>query len=741
MLVIVFGTSNQAVSTVLGAYMAGLAIGGIIFGIFSDKIKKPFFLYGAIELCISIIAIIIPILFSLAKNLYVIVHQIFSPEYAFFSFFRFLLSFFILLPATTLIGASVPVAVSAVARYDYKIGEKTGIIYGLNTVGSIIGAFLCGFLFLRIIPMSQVNIIAGFLNFLIGITAIVYSAKTISLQKPQILKEKPEYNFFHFIVLLSYFFSGFAALGYENLWTRALSFILGNRIYAFSTILCVFLFGMAIGSIVFSRFVDKIKKHLFLFGFFQFGIGFFAIISIQIINILPFIQDYFYQRLKPGWGSYLFVKFLITTIPIFLPTFFMGASFPLITKIFIGRNSKEGTGVGYINASNTIGAIFGSIFTGFIIIPILGIAKSTIFLAIINFIISITFLFYEFKNNIFRAVVKISPIILIAFLTIFLFPHEFALGKYKKYWQNIFYEEGSTATVSVFYNSKTKEKLLEINGVNEVPTDYAAMRTFKLLGHLPLLLLENPKDILMITFGGGIAAGSAAFYPINKLDCVEICSSVINAAKKCMYQENNNVLQSPILKMHIEDGRNFLLTSKKLYDAIISDATHPTSMDSWVLYTKEFYVLCKAHLTDGGIFAQWLPLHNISAQEYKTITSTFCSVFSNSYLLLVAWNSKGGHSIIIGSKNKIDTTVISLKINENVIHEDLSRYGFSSPQQILQLFVLDSKGLKCFYSDAKINTDDFSFLSVPQQPFVFEPVEKKIYEIIRARNYLFHTMH
>ena len=145
----------------------------------------------------------------------------------------------------------------------------------------------------------------------------------------------------------------------------------------------------------------------------------------------------------------------------------------------------------------------------------------------------------------------------------------------------IFYAEGVETTVAVFEVPENNFKVSFVNGRIEVPTDEISMRAFRMLGHLPALLRPDAQRALMLSFGNGIATGSLDTHAIPYIDAVDLSAEQFQAAE-LYWQENYNVLRSPRLHTHVEDGRNFLLQTPYRYDIITTDATHPSNTSSCI---------------------------------------------------------------------------------------------------------------------------------------------------------------
>src|SRR2546430_6398429 len=113
MLGLVFGATTLAVSTVLAAFMGGLALGSAVGGRWAARIRRPLRAYGWMEVGIAIYALLVPLLFRWVDTLYVHIWQQFHPGFFGFSLWRFVLSCLMLLVPTTMMGATLPILSSA----------------------------------------------------------------------------------------------------------------------------------------------------------------------------------------------------------------------------------------------------------------------------------------------------------------------------------------------------------------------------------------------------------------------------------------------------------------------------------------------------------------------------------------------------------------------------------------------------------------------------------------------------
>ncbi|MEK6591016.1 MAG: fused MFS/spermidine synthase, partial [Nitrospinota bacterium] len=418
----VFGVSFFAVSTVLTVFMAGLGIGGYIFGRLIDNRGDPLKVYALLEILTGLYAISLPYLIKSSEWLYIIIYSMIGGGFIFLSIERFILSFFILIFPTIMMGGTLPVISRFLIRSEDRVGIDSGIIYSLNTFGAVVGCAVTGFYLIESIGINNSLYSAAFLNFFAGAGAYIIARKSgdrgthpmdgsqeteFKTQDSRLKTPHPELSIPHSFVLIAFGFSGMAALSYEVLWTRLLILILDNTIYAFSIILFTFLLGIAGGSFIFAKIQGEREgglnreKIVTIFALFQILIGLMGFISLLLFahhNIISSWLNIFIswslQSLGIGyWWKRLFATFLMAFLIMIIPTLFMGASFPAISTIYLSDVKKVGKGIGKIYLINTIGAIIGSFSAGFILLPLMGIQKSIIVTGAIPLILGIALIF------------------------------------------------------------------------------------------------------------------------------------------------------------------------------------------------------------------------------------------------------------------------------------------------------------------------------------------------------------
>ncbi len=193
------------------------------------------------------------------------------------------------------------------------------------------------------------------------------------------------------------FLSGVSALIYQIVWIRRFGLVFGVDVFTMATVLSAFMGGLAIGSLIFGRLVDRIKNPLKLFMLLETGIGLFAVLFPLTFKGLISIYTPLIQNLGLSDYSGQVIKFVFSFIYLLIPTTLMGGTLPVIFKFFVRKLNSLGWQVSNLFAINNLGAVTGCFLAGFILIRIFGITTSLYIAAFIN-LLNAGIVFVIFKN-------------------------------------------------------------------------------------------------------------------------------------------------------------------------------------------------------------------------------------------------------------------------------------------------------------------------------------------------------
>ena len=753
----IMGNTVYSITTVLCAFMGGLALGSFVGGRIIDRRSDPLRVFAILEGIIALYCLALPWLINGAEPVYRFFYQYTQNSPYIFALTRFFFSGLLLLVPATLMGASLPVLARFFANASGRIGWSVGTVYGINTFGAVLGTVIAGFVLIPSFGVTKSIYAACILNAAVAVLAYMLFRLTASWPEQPVLaqagkaenrvkeksKDKKKNKFFSkmkfsnvpytqpsqkalLLILAGYGLAGFSSLVYEIAWTRVLSLLIGSSTYAFSMMLAAFILGLAIGSTVCAKFVDRISNPLRALAVIEVVVGLSALAMVPVFGSLPFVIASMITRFMGSFWQLQIAEFFIIFLMMLIPTLLMGAAFPIANRIIAYRDEKIGRTVGTVYGANTIGTIIGSFVGGFVFIPLLGIQNTIFTAAAINIAVGI---FFWGMHRPFQKAKRVKTAVIAAIATAVVIaiipkwdashmsygpfyaasrldedsaPSTASMKKFAESLKILFYKEGVDTTVTVKQDPDGIISL-SVNGKSDASTGMEDFLTQGMLAHVPLMLHNDPKSALVIGLASGITLGTAGLYPLESLDCVEI-SPVMKEASRFFNEYNHNILSDPRVRLITADGRNHLSLTDKRYDVIISEPSNPWMAGVADLFTKEFFELCRNRLNPQGIMCEWLHLYNMDAETFRSIVYTFYSVFPNATI----WKPAYGDILLIGSPGNIavDYSGILKRMANPAIASDLKRIKLDSPNVFLGRLMMGPAGIKQLSKGAVLHTDD-----------------------------------
>lgn len=735
MLTLIMGNTHYSIATVLTAFMGGLALGSFLGGKIIDRAFNPLAAYAILEAGIGVYCLFIPFLIDLAFPLFQWIYLTLGDSYTQASLVRFLVCGVLLIIPATFMGATLPVLSKFVSQDENYIGKDVGTLYSINTFGAVVGAWSSAFIFMRLLGVQTTISVAAAAN--IGIAVVIYF-----VFKPT-LKERLHYSGSpsseaspslpkrDLIILLSFALAGLAALVYQVAWTRILSLLLGSSVYAFSLILTVFILGLALGTVTASRALKKISKLIRSYGLIQIIIGLSSLSVIPLFGDIPFVNRWVYENWGQQFELMQAANFITILALLFIPTFFMGAQFPIVIKILATKLETVGQNVGRAYAFNTFGTIVGSFLAGFILIPVLGLQTTIVSAVFLNVLLGICILAFGSQLS-FNWKMYFLPGVF--FLCVFIansiapwdksvissgsfMPYRIEDLKEAELKKNkiLFFKEGMHTTVTTEL-STSGNIFLRVNGKTDASLALD-MRTQLLSGYLPMLFHENPKSALVIGQGSGITLGAVEQFPVDKINLVEISPAVIEGSR-FFDPFNHKALDDKRLTVLLEDGRNHIALSKDTYDVIVSEPSNPWISGVGALFTVDFFELLKKRLNPGGLACIWVHT-NMSPDSFKSIVRSFTEKFP----YVTMWESIAGDDyLLMGSENEYGLSFEKAQkyLADKVVGKDLAKIGIRNVPDLMSLMIMSRERLVDFSRKAPLHTDDNSLLEFNAPEYVYK---------------------
>jgi len=734
-LILIFGSTQFATSTILSTFMGGLALGAFVAGRWLGRSRlRPLRLYGLLEIGIGLYALVVPLLFTSLTPVYRAVWQAgASGNFLLLSLAKFAGIAVVLLPPTVLMGASLPVLARQVADDPQRIGGKVGALYAVNTFGAVLGVFLSGFVSIPGIGVTRTVWVTASINGLLGLSAILLAGRFPSVAAivaaAREVEGPPATPARVRLALVVFGVSGFGALVLEVAWTRVLALVIGSSVYAFSLMLLAFLIGLALGSAWFSRHLRRrpATDPASLLAALLAAAGGLAYATAFIFQVLPRIYAEIFFAFRPGPNAWFLIQLGLGLIVMFPATFALGGIFPTVVQIHARSLERVAASVGTVYAANTLGTIVGAAAAGFLLIPGLGVLPTVVLVAVLEILLGLVIALFGVPRpargrRVFAAGLAAALVVValvrpgwdVNLMNSGVYMNLFDLGEDKN-WQTfrglftgknnvvLYAEEGYTASVYVADQPEYENRYLSVNGKIEASTS-ADLDTQLLCAHLPLLLHRDPRDVMVIGLASGITVGAAAAHPVERIRVVEVEQAMVPAAR-LFAEHNNNVLDDPRVQLSINDARNELEFSPETYDVIISEPSNPWMTVASNLFTEDFFRMARTRLRPGGVFSQWVQNYYLPAEDLRSIVAAFRTAFR--YVML--FEASGGVDVLLmGSQEPLGLNLdrFQARMSELRVRMDLGRVAVRHPLDIVTRFRLGPAEVDRFVEGAPRNTDD-----------------------------------
>lgn len=756
LLSLTFGSTIEAISAVVTAFMAGMAFGSYFAGKLCNNKNSTLLQYAVTELGIGVSSLLLYFLLMALPDIHSYFHDIVSISFdsPLFHEKGYITEFILIFIPATLIGATFPLMVKLYITSRNYLGEGISIIYTLNTLGAVFGAFLTGFFLIKTLGVRNTLFIAVTINIILAAASLLIKRFNLLLiedkpippdtfiSNPVNTQKSPSIRSATILAVLT--ISGFTSLAYQIAWTRLLTLVIGNSVYAFSIILTTFLAGISIGSFLLIKHIDRIKDRIYLLGILQLLLSISVLIIMPIGDFLPVIFIYLYRLFPTGFIDIVIIQFLVSFSIILIPTVLIGISFPLAARIYTKNIEGIGEGMGRLYSFNTVGALFGSFISGFYLIPGLGTQSTIILMAGLNLLSSIFLaLQADYRKKSYRMIIPATSIPVFILLIsinhtwnsnllnrgVYIYAEilkkipEFGgnLSDFSKEFKLLYYKEGREGTVAV---SRSSDRVIsmQINGKTDASTSVADMQTQIMISALPLLLHPNPDNVALIGLGSGISLGTAEIFPVKHIDCIEIIPEVVSA-NRYFSRFNHHSLDDQRINLVVGDARHYLSSSKQKYDVIINEPSNPWIAGSSNLFTLEFFKIAKARLNQDGIMCQWFNLYTIDTRELKILLNTFRTVFPHTTL----WAFSQEDLIILGSGTpiKLDDNLLDSAFDNPEIKRELIRADILDKNQIQGAYLAGNKEIEILRKGADINTDNRPIIEFEAPKTFYRPTANK----------------
>ncbi|MCB9586961.1 MAG: fused MFS/spermidine synthase [Polyangiaceae bacterium] len=655
----VVGSTAYAVSAVLAAFMTGLALGAHLGGKLSSRVRRPLLAYGVLELVVGAAVAAAPLAFKALTPMYLSLLAKAPDSLLFASVVRWFLAVLFVVVPTIAMGATLPLLSRVVGSdlSDDSQGtaqkeKRLGKLYAANTLGGALGALIAAYWILPLLGLAGTLIASAVGSAAIGLLAMAQGSR---LEAPQVPEEiAAERSSLGLMLPTLAFASGALVFACEVIFTHLLALIIGNSAYAFGLILAVFLICLFVGASLAPRVHLRFGSAALPIGLAAAALG--MAITLPAWDRLPMLFGGLGAHVTSFAGREAVragAAFLILVIP----TTLMGLTFPLLLQR-VAADPRVGAQVGRLTAINTLGAVAGALLTGYLLLPKLGSERA---------LHSVVWIFGALALATLPAVARSKAkqrsgtlaAALAAIALPFVFPAwnlarlTSGVNVYFEGWQKpdevLFLREdvhGGVTTVTKkedLYTLYTNGKFQGNNG-HEMQAQYS-------FAHFPSMFVSHWDNALVIGLGTGTTLGTLNGYPWKQIDVVEISPAIAEAAHRYFGMVNDHALDDPRVKLHFDDGRNYLLVRAKKYDFIGMELSSVWFAGASSLYSKEYYELVKRHLLPHGIFQQWVQVHHMENHTFARILNSLRQVFPH-----VALFYAGGQGVLVASEQPLSAS-------------------------------------------------------------------------------------
>ena len=437
-----FGNTAYAASTVLACFLGGLALGAVVIGRWIDRRPPSLRTYGGLELLVAAFCVAVPSVFGFLTQFYVALYQWLHLGPIGLTAMRMACAAVLVLLPAFLMGGTLPVIAGYLAARKSDFQPDLDSFYASNTLGGASGVLLSTYFLMPLVGIWGTVLLACAINITIFLVVTLLPSENLTSEfrrssnfaaaesRAETIPPSDRSG----LLLAGSFLTGAVALAYEVTWTHALSFLIGNTVYAFGIMLFTFLSGLGLGARLVAHQLRReslwphglalsqvllgltvfvtlplwirvpVLFELGVHGAYNYDLGLIAILLMLRITYvfwknrsrtnrraLPWFREHeahiaglvffvlavvimpFFRRYDTTYfvaGEVL--RFLCVFCLLIVPALSLGLSFPLLLNLYTRGAKLPGKRVGGIYAANTFGTVLGSLVTGFALLPYFG---------------------------------------------------------------------------------------------------------------------------------------------------------------------------------------------------------------------------------------------------------------------------------------------------------------------------------------------------------------------------------
>ncbi len=673
------GNTVVAATLVIAVFFASAALGNLWGARLVARTRRPLRYYGRCETASGLAALLTFAFFRHAEQSSIIA------------------TLLLVGPPVFLAGIAFPSLAEAFVPGPAERTARGAPFYGGNLLGAAIGVIAGGVILPWWLGVQASFAIAAGVQIAGGLAAWWFAG---SVESPAREPMSECAHRFGWLVLAA---SGLLSLAAQSLLIMWVRQILEGSIYAVAAVLATFVGGFGLGSLAVSALRAQgisTPKLLALFA----GLGAAALFFVPGVATAMVRQQI---DLSADTPIGMLMQALGKNVPWLLSlAACLGGVFPLAWDLARSRSTHQGRVLGFMLATNKLGAALGVVLGTFLLPPACGLPIATV-------IVGWGYLLVAMALSPRRLSFALLPIALIGVWqaarsreTLGLTPELRPIADYT----------GAYGPVVIVEDRNTGSRQILLNSRQRLSGTQRALSSQRHQSWVPLLFCRHPERVMTIGMASGISAAAALDFPVRELHAVELVPEVVQAAREHFGEWNRRLFTDPCVHLHVGDGRVILAQSPEKFDAIICDLFFPTEDSSANLYSREFFERGRERLNPGGVFCLWLPCYQHTAQTAGSIVRTFADAFPRAGVVRSNLDPIQPVVGLLGSNEP-------LPISRDFISAQLRAIGprsafFESPENAWLLLAGDLHAADPDFAAFPLTTDDRPLLAYlgPRQP-------------------------
>lgn len=687
------GHAAYAQTLVLVIFMGGMALGAWLVSKFTDRIYDLLRTYALIEIVIGVLGLFFHDVYVFVTD---VTYNSVIPSLGssgVIEITKWTLAALLILPQSVLLGSTFPLMSAGIIRkFPDSPGRNISMLYFSNSIGAVAGVLVSGFVLVELLGLPGTIQVAGFLNLLLAAVVLlmgkIHGEYEESESQPNFVKDKSTNPQLLILFLICASFTGLASFIYEIGWIRMLSLVLGSSTHAFELMLSAFISGLAIGGYWIRKHIDNLSDPIKFLGFIQLLMGALALSTLFLYNST---FDYMIAALKAldkteqGYWVFNWFSHALAMLIMLPTTICAGMTLPVLTNVLLSKGYGERS-IGMVYSFNTLGAIVGVIVAVQVLMPMAGLKFLVVTGSAVDMLLGLLLLWYVSKKRTltyWKPLAAAIPLVfVIAVSTVQFDPHKMSSGVYRNGMYSakseiLYHKDGKTATVDLIkLDSGTIS--IKTNGKPDASINFEEVTfdepTMSLAVALPMDLKPSIENVAVIGFGSGLSTHVALTNPdIKSVDTIEIEPAMVEAAKG-FGERVKNTYNDPRSHIYIEDAKTFFTSHNKVYDLIISEPSNPWVSGIASLFSKEFYTRIQRHLSEDGLFVQWLHMYEVDKPLMASVVKALGDQF-NTYQIYFTTDAD---MLLIASNASSIPGLTGHVFNYPAMKEELNRVGVFS---------------------------------------------------------------